>query len=159
MTRVIKPPTAVERAEGEFFVFLAGTIDMGDSPDWQADVARQLANVPGLVLLNPRRDDWDSTWEQDKDNPHFRGQVEWELDNLAGADLIVMVLLPGSQSPVSLLELGLFADVVPTIVYCPEGFHRKGNVDIVCELYGIQVLDDYPQLLQAVHDIAAAKLY
>jgi hypothetical protein len=159
MTRVIKPPQAVERQDGEFHVFLAGTIDMGDSPDWQADMARQLGYMPGLVLLNPRRDDWDASWEQRKEHPEFRGQVTWELDNLAGADLIVMALLPGSDSPISLLELGLFADTVPMLVYCPEGFYRKGNVDIVCELYGVQVLESYPQLLQAVQDAVAAKLY
>jgi hypothetical protein len=29
------------------------------------------------------------------------------------------------------------------IVHCPEGFYRKGNVDIVCEKYGVPVLQDF----------------
>jgi hypothetical protein len=28
------------------------------------------------------------------------------------------------------------------IVYCPDKFYRKGNVDIVCEKYGMLVFND-----------------
>jgi hypothetical protein len=39
---------------------------------------------------------------------------------------------PKGQSPITLLELGLFHDK-DIIVCCPEGFWRKGNVDVnVC---------------------------
>ena len=38
------------------------------------------------------------------------------------------------------MELGLFAGRMPgkLIVYCPEGFWRKGNVDITCKYYGVR---------------------
>jgi hypothetical protein len=72
----------------------------------------------------------------------FREQVEWELDALEMAGMVVMYLAPGTISPVSLLELGFVAGfgfyaVRKTVVCCPEGFHRKGNVDIFCGQYGI----------------------
>ena len=90
-----------------------------------------------VVILNPRRDDWDSTWLQEIDNPKFREQVMWELDALEEADIIVMYFDPNTKSPISLLELGLFARSKKLIVYCPDGFWRKGNVDIVCRKYGV----------------------
>lgn len=48
---------------------------------------------------------------------------------------------PGSQRPISLLELGLYARTKKLLVVCPDGFWRKGNVDIVAERYHI---DTYP---------------
>lgn len=117
-------------------VFLAGSIEMGAAEEWQKATSNRLAGS-GLVVLNPRRDDWDSSWVQSIDNPQFREQVEWELGALDRADHIILYLSPGTQSPISLLELGLFADSGKLLVVCPEGFWRKGNVDIVCRRYGI----------------------
>jgi hypothetical protein len=51
-----------------------------------------------------------------------------------------MYFVPGTISPISLMELGLFAN--KCVVYCPEGFERKGNVDIVCQRYNIPVYED-----------------
>jgi hypothetical protein len=53
------------------------------------------------------------------------------------ADVIVLWFDPKTKSPISLLELGLHAQDEKMVVYCPEGFWRKGNVDIVCERHGI----------------------
>ena len=47
--------------------------------------------------------------EQEADEPEFRRQVEWELGALESADVIVMYFAPGTQSPISLLEMGLHA--------------------------------------------------
>lgn len=118
-------------------VFLAGSIDMGAAEDWQAVVAKMMA-PSGWTLLNPRRSDWDNSWKQEIQNPQFYEQVDWELNALERADVILMYFAPGSQSPISLLELGLFAQSGRMIVVCPEGFWRKGNVDIVCQRYHIQ---------------------
>ena len=119
-------------------LFLAGSIEMGQASNWQDEVEKLLANT-GWVILNPRRDDWDSSWIQSKDNPKFREQVEWELNGLEAAQKVLMYFDPATKSPVSLFELGLFAQAPhKMIVVCPEGFWRKGNVDIVCERYGIR---------------------
>lgn len=124
---------------------------MGTAPDWQAEVENQLADLD-MVIYNPRRDDWDSTWVQSADNPQFREQVEWELDALSLANLVVMYLAPGTMSPISLLELGIYAadKTNKLVVCCPEGFHRKGNVDIVCERYGVEQVDSLDGLTDAI---------
>jgi hypothetical protein len=124
---------------------------MGAAPDWQAEMERNLAGLD-IDIYNPRRDDWDSTWVQSADNHPFREQVEWELDGLALANLIVLYLAPGTMSPISLLELGIYAvnGSKKLIVCCPEGFHRKGNVDIVCERYGVKQVASLDELTDAI---------
>lgn len=112
---------------------------MGAAPDWQAEIEHNLADLDRIILYNPRRDDWDPTWVQIANNPKFREQVEWELDGLALANLIVLYLAPGTMSPISLMELGIYAPIgsEKLVVCCPEGFQRKGNVDVVCQRYGV----------------------
>lgn len=133
-------------------VFLAGSIEMGKAVDWQKDLTEKLKDLD-VTILNPRRDDWDSSWEQSKTNPQFKEQVLWELNALNRADVIVMYFAPGTMSPISLLELGLYANTGKLIVCCPEGFWRKGNVDIVCDRYDIvqiESLEHIPAMLEQI---------
>jgi Nucleoside 2-deoxyribosyltransferase like len=148
MARLIKPPAPLGLRHGSV-VFLAGSIEMGAAEDWQAEFASLLADED-VTILNPRRDDWDSSWEQSVTNPTFRQQVEWELSGLDRADIIVMYLDPATKSPVSLLELGLHARGGKLVVCCPDGFWRKGNVDVVCERYGIARVESLPDLVERV---------
>ena len=114
---------------------------MGVAEHWQAQLESELAGTPGTIL-NPRRDDWDSSWVQSKDSPQFREQVEWELLAQERADIIAMYFDPATKSPITLMELGLFvqtrsAAYQKLVVCCPAGFWRKGNVDIVCDRYHV----------------------
>lgn len=126
-------------------VFLAGSIEMGKAEDWQAKMELALANEDVLVL-NPRRDDWDSSWKQSIRNAQFRKQVEWELRAQEIANVIAMNFVAGMKAPITLLEFGLFARSGKLIVHCPEGFWRKGNVDIVCRKYKIEQASDIGEL-------------
>jgi len=132
-------------------VFLAGSIEMGKAVDWQAEVAKNLADQD-ILILNPRRDDWDSSWEQSINHPQFREQVEWELNALERADTILMYFAPETMAPITLLELGIYAKSHPEkmIVCCPTGFWRKGNVDIVCNMYGVRQVEGLERLIETV---------
>jgi hypothetical protein len=141
--RIVRPPEAVP-SEG-IAVFLAGSIEMGLAAPWQDALSENLQNTD-LILLNPRRLDWDSSWRQAANEPAFREQVLWELHGMERAQLIVMYLDPATKSPVSLLELGLHARSGKLIVCCPEGFWRKGNVDITCMHHGIPQVVDLAEL-------------
>lgn len=146
--RQTKPPTKIQSFFPRPFVFLAGSIEMGEAPDWQKYIADGLAYKNGTIL-NPRRDNWDPSWEQSIDNPYFREQVEWELDGLDRSDIIFIYFAPGTKSPISLLELGIHKWNAGLVVCCPDGFWRKGNVDIVCAKYEIRQvgsLDDFLKL-------------
>ncbi|MGO1070682.1 nucleoside 2-deoxyribosyltransferase domain-containing protein [Lysobacter sp. CA199] len=147
-SEVVRSPQALPQ-DGRLSVFLAGSIDMGGSSDWQAQVARELADE-GAVLLNPRREDWNPAWKPVASEPEFRRQVEWELAALQRADVIFMYLQPGSQSPISLLELGLHAGSGKVLLACPDGFWRKGNVDITADRYGVPRYESLPALIDAV---------
>jgi len=147
--KVIKPP-----AEQPFIVygsqptvFLAGSIDNGAAADWQAQITDELQDL-SVTLFNPRRDDWDPTWEQDIADPRFKGQVEWEMDHLNRAGLRVYYFAPGSRSPITLLELGLHAERGrQNIVCCPYGFWRRGNVQVICEHFDIPFHETYEDLV------------
>lgn len=124
---------------------------MGVAEDWQQRVINKLANED-IAILNPRRPDWDSSWEQTIDNPQFREQVEWELDSLAYASIVLMYFDPSTKSPISLLELGLHAKDDKLVVVCPKGFWRKGNVDILCARYNITQFDTIDEALVYIKD-------
>ena len=148
---VFTPPEMVPHTD-KTKVFLAGTIDMGVSEDWQTKTIGIFANK-SVVFLNPRRANWDTSWKQDIDSPKFRGQVEWELDQQDEADIILMFFAPESKSPITLLELGLAVQYPEkVIVACPEGYWRRGNVEIVCERYNIDFVDSYEDMIDAVRE-------
>jgi hypothetical protein len=134
--QVQKPPAPLAVPAGARAVFLAGSIEQGTADDWQATLTSALA-AHDVFVLNPRRDEWDATWRQAIDEPRFRGQVEWELDGLERADVIAMWFAPSTRAPITLLELGLHARGGKVVVGCPDGFWRKGNVEIVCARFGI----------------------
>jgi hypothetical protein len=122
-------------------VFLAGSIDMGAAVNWQEAVTKALADKP-VVIYNPRRDDWDSSWVQSINDPQFNEQVTWELEHLEKADIICYYFDPAGKAPITLMELGLFAmsgkDIV---VCCPEGFWRRGNIEMVCDRYALPLFN------------------
>jgi hypothetical protein len=132
-------------------VFLAGSIEMGVAEHWQKRVIDALSDKP-IRFLNPRRDDWDSSWSQDIHNDQFVEQVVWELTSLEQSHLVIMYFDPNTKSPISLLELGLHAREQKLIVLCPEGFWRKGNVDVVCEYYGINQVDTFDELIEFIRN-------
>ena len=147
--RVAKAPLNVSARDRGFTIFLAGSIEMGAAPNWQERIERALADYDGTIL-NPRRDDWDASWAQSIENPQFHEQVSWELDGLRDADLVVVYFAPDTKSPITLLELGLLTNRCnKAIVCCPEGFWRKGNVDMVCQRYGIRQVPNLDALIAA----------
>jgi len=141
-------------------IFLAGSIEMGAAEHWQERIVKELDGhivsynkqcdsvMSDILFFNPRREDWDSSWDQK--SAQFDEQVNWELDHLDRADIIVMYFDPSTKSPISLLELGLYAHSGKLIVYCPDGFWRKGNVRIVCEKHKIPLFDNYEQWIEAI---------
>ena len=135
-------------------VFMGGSIDMGGAPDWQAAMTRALSDMD-VVILNPRRPDWNPAWKPEASEPEFRRQVEWELAALEASDVIVMYFAPGTQSPISLLEMGLHARSGKLIVLAPDGFWRKGNVDITAEAYGVRQVQTMEELTNAVREALA----
>lgn len=148
---IFKPPYPIdERNPSLKSIFLAGSIEMDKAEDWQNTCEIALTN--SFNLFNPRRESWDSSWKQDINNKHFREQVEWELNALEEADIIIMYFAPNTKSPISLLELGLHAKSNKMHVVCDQKFWRKGNVDVVCKKYNIPQYASLEDLLNILNN-------
>lgn len=123
-------------------IFLAGTIDNGSSDDWQSKLINRLCDTcldygKDTIIYNPRRKQWDS----EAGHHEIQRQIAWEQEYLDKADLIVMNLLPDSKSPISLMELGQYANSGKLIVFCPNIFYRYENVKFLCEKFYIPLVD------------------
>jgi hypothetical protein len=152
---VCKPPAWPEIKSTS--VFLAGSIEMGKAIDWQSYVANAISHLP-VTILNPRRGDWDGSWEQDISNAEFKRQVDWEMDHMIKADVIALFLQPGTMSPISLLELGMHAADGKLVVCCPFGYWRRGNVQVVCQRYGIPLMETQEELIERVIKMLEEKI-
>jgi hypothetical protein len=143
----IQPPQPIPAKPTAPWFFLAGSIDDGQAETWQRSFVEALG-PSDCVILNPRRTHRNSKIEQKLSSPEFRGQVEWELDSQEAADFILMYLAPGTKAPIALMELGLFAKSGKLLVCCPEGFWRRGNVEVICARYQIPAVEKFQDLVE-----------
>lgn len=124
-------------------IFLAGTIDMGNSSDWQNTLISRLSDDRyqnlNITIYNPRRDKELNVDDQEE-------QIRWELNHLDKADVILVNILPDSKSPITLMEIGLYANSGKLVVVCPKEFYRYDNVRIVCEKYNIPLYNSPGQV-------------
>jgi excisionase family DNA binding protein len=149
VAQIFKPPAPLPPAGGTPSVFLAGSIEMGAAEDWQARLTQALQDLD-VWIFNPRRDAWDASWVQSLGNPQFREQVEWELTGLERATAVAMYFAPATKAPVTLLELGLTARAGKVVVCCPEGYWRRGNVEVVCARYDLPLVASLDELAAEV---------
>jgi len=131
-------------------IFLAGTIDDGNSENWQDRAVNFLKDriTQDTIAVNPRRDFWDSNLQESE----LRTQINWELDNIQRAHVVFLYLHPGSKSPISLLEMGLLVGQSSTgmalnklVVCCPPGYWRKTNVEVVCERNNVPFFENFEE--------------
>lgn len=115
-------------------VFLAGTIDNGESFNWQEQLMVRCQDLD-VTFYSPRRKEWATTREE------IEYQIKWEQEHLDSADIIVMCLLDDSKSPISLLELGLYAQSGRMLVFCNPSFYRYTNVKLTCQKYDIPLYE------------------
>ncbi|KAF2740375.1 hypothetical protein EJ04DRAFT_507912 [Polyplosphaeria fusca] len=141
------PPDKVEYIGENKSLFLAGSIEMGAAITWQRGILPYFQHLP-LTVCNPRRGHWDTTTKPTKADKNFHNQVEWELNALDKATVICFFFDITTLSPVSMLELGLWAKNGNVVVCCNEEFFWKGgNIRIVCDRLGIPYVTDFSQLI------------
>ncbi|KAK4449723.1 hypothetical protein QBC34DRAFT_380179 [Podospora aff. communis PSN243] len=145
----IIPAPARPELVGKRSVFLAGTTSRASGPDWRETLIEALAHLP-ITIFNPLRADWNSSWREDVDFPPFYEQVHWELDMQERADVVVVYYGPGTDAPISLLELGLCARSGKAIVACHRDYRKRGNVHIVSQRLGIEFLDADEDFISSV---------
>jgi hypothetical protein len=153
---IVEAPNEVGREHSfrHINIFLGGSIEMGKAEDWQSAFPKKFEHKEHVCFFNPRRRDWDSSWIQDPTpGTKFHEQVSWELDKLAKSDIIVFHFESGTQSPITLMELGYAAalrEQAKVYVSCNDGFWRYGNVKVFSDRNGFQVFDNLESLQDAV---------
>ncbi|KAJ3506722.1 hypothetical protein NM208_g16042 [Fusarium decemcellulare] len=130
-------------------IFLAGTTSSTGEPDWRDNLTQALSEYP-VTILNPKRDDWDSTWKEDFSDKRWEEQVWWELDMQEGADILVYFFHGSTAAPISLLELGLGVKTGRAIVCALDGYSKRGNVEAVCRRYRARFTRTEQELKEAV---------
>lgn len=142
-------------------IFLAGSIEGDKAERWQDKLIALLTSKFGksdynVVILNPRRPDYDASWSPKSDQPNFCAQVNWELDCLELSNLVVFYFDKNTKSPITLLELGKLSEMDNAseriLVCCDYDFWRSGNVDIVCNRKYIPVYREMNDWILSVCD-------
>lgn len=163
MTARIYLPTSEETMTHDApSIFLAGTIEQGGARDWQAEVMQHITSLQDVFsLVNPRREQWDSSLKQTVLEPVFNEQVTFELDHLEKVDSVLMWFEETSLSPITLLEFGLLCGWVSRgslnklVVGCPPGFWRRGNIEVMCKRYHIELVPTLEEAMLAAIDLAS----
>jgi hypothetical protein len=149
------PPTE-PKWNNKFALFTAGSIEMGAAIQWQTLLVKHLEDLP-ITICNPRRGTWDPQIQPKKGDPNFYEQVNWELNSLAKVDVIVFFFDCNTSSPITLLELGLWASSGKVIVCCDQRYWKQGNVEMVCERYNIPYVFSFHHLIPALKKFMALK--
>jgi len=128
MSIIVEAPNEVFSVENakNVKVFLAGGIS--NCSDWQGELINKLKNFPKLTIYNPRR------IEYPDDNPKLdEEQITWEFIHLQNADLVVFWFASGSDNPITLYELGMWANSRqgrPCIIGIDPTYSRQRDVMI-----------------------------
>lgn len=114
-------------------LFLAGTIDNGESENWQEVLCTSRLNN-WYDIYSPRTN---MTPEQYKDPSVGINQIEWEQFYINRCDKILFNFLPKSKSPITLMELGfaLGKGTQDIIVVCQPEYWKFLNVERMCKIY------------------------
>jgi hypothetical protein len=148
--QIIYAPSDESPLDGVKSFFLAGATSKVDTRDWRDVLIASVSDIP-VTIYNPYRPDWDSSWREDINFTPYREQVEWELDKQDKADFVIIYFHPDTQAPISLLEFGIcMRTPEKAIVVCPEGYWKRGNVEIVCQKFGVEMLNSVDELRRAI---------
>ena len=149
---IIKAPNRIVKEGRKPTVFLAGSIEMGTAENWQEIIAKEYG--VRCTILNPRRDDWDSSWNQIYEDKNFRDQVIWEQTGIGNADFVLFYFDKNTKSPITLLEFGQCIGLgKKMMVCCPTEFWRYGNIEIMCHLYSIPLYNNLAEMIIDFNDV------
>jgi hypothetical protein len=125
-----------------YTVFLGGAIDMGTAVNWQQQVIDALYAEDGLVILNPRREHFESHM--------LEAQIEWELSAMESADVVLMWFPAAAQAPISLLETGLYMRSGKLLVGAESGYFRRTNLELTCQRYAVPLYATLDELIARI---------
>jgi hypothetical protein len=118
--RIIRSPERWDKtSDPRKGIFLAGGIT--NCSQWQREVADTLAESLPIVVLDPRRDNWDMR------NNHVESvvQIEWESKHLKKSDYIIFWFPATSDCPITLFELGCWLGKGANLMIGTDSDYRR----------------------------------
>lgn len=112
------------------YIFLAGSMDLDMVLPWRQEFINSFFET--YNFLDPT-----NRLHGSLTNAQMKSHIIWELEALELADIVVLNLLPKAKSPISLVELGLYAKSRKLVVICPEDFYQNHYVKTLCEYYKV----------------------
>lgn len=141
----IVTPNSIKNHNCAVTVFLAGSISGNDAMNWQQSVVKQFEGKD-VAIFNPRM----TKWEGDSiTHARFVELVDWDWNAMDEAEHVIVCFDGDTESPVTLMELGMLARSNPSkvTVMCPQNFWRKKHVDVLCNRYDIRRFDTLDRLI------------
>jgi len=136
--------TKLQKKEKGFnYIFLAGSIDLHQEGNWRKEVTDKIGSR--VHFFDPTCLDHDKL-----NNAQMEAHIKWELDALEMADQIILNFLPDAESPISLVELGLYVTSNKLIVVCPKYFYKSRYVRVLCKKYNTPLLSNLNQAVNAL---------
>ncbi|GAB5417556.1 MAG: hypothetical protein Crog4KO_08280 [Crocinitomicaceae bacterium] len=124
-----------KKSSDKSFVFLAGSMGKDEHGTWRERIMSDLSGK--FLFLDPTCHNHASL-----DADGMKKHIQWELDAMEMADTILLHFLPESESPISLVELGLYTFTDKLIVVCPKEFYKYNYLYVLCEKYNTPFLED-----------------
>lgn len=125
--KYLEAPEDFSSILGHKSVFLAGGIS--GCPNWQQEIV-QLLNSTDLVLINPRRADFDVA-----NSNNAEQQITWEYNYLRQADTILFWFCKEMIQPIALFELGTWSiGNKPLFIGVHYEYKRRQDIEIQMDL-------------------------
>lgn len=141
--RVHAPARFVD--DGRLCVFLAGVLG-----DWREEVVRDLQDLD-VVIFDPVRKDWDSTWVESVDDVRFVEQTLWEFWRQAEAGLVLFYFGSAeADGVVTMMEFGLWAGTGRAVVLESPDFRKWGYIRVICGELGVKIVRSVKEFRQFV---------
>jgi hypothetical protein len=139
-TSAIELPLKEENVQS---IFLAGSIDLHLPGNWREKVIEKIGG--GVHFFDPT-----ISGHNELSNLQMEVHINWELDALSMADKILLNFLPEAESPISLVELGLYVSTNRLVVVCPKEFYKSRYVQVLCKKYNTPLFLELEQAIDAL---------
>lgn len=160
---IIKPPALFEKTDDKISIFLGGSIEKSEAKDWREKLISYFEDqdyVDRLMILNPRYNSWDKSWDNTPDNKEFQAQVSWELNAQENTNILVYYFCAETVSPITLLEFGIHHQDDPIVGLEPQ-YGRYGYMVLTCEHLGIDANKNWDSFVSAldmrIHSLLSTK--
>lgn len=115
-------------------IFLAGSMDHKQEGSWRDTIS---AEFGAYSIFDPTNNNHDHL-----NTKEMKRHINWELDALQLSDMILLNFLPNAQSPISLVELGMYIRSNKLIVICPQEFYKSNYVHTLCKKYNTPIFNN-----------------